>query len=298
MANELTVAVLGPGGVGGLLAALLSRTGHRVICLSGEKTAETLRTDGIRVRSARFGDFTARVEADTELREPVDACLVTVKHTALDAALDRVPAPVLSDGLLVPFLNGVEHPAALRARYRPERVAPAVVRVESTRVAAGVVEHGSPFAEIDLTGTDVPRPRLDALADAFAAAGPATRVLEDETAALWAKMSFLAPFALLTTRYGLPLGDVRTRHRDELTALVEETAAISRACGGPADPAQALARYDAFPPSTRSSMQRDAEAGRPLELDAIGGALLRAAERHGIPAPVATRVVGELHPFA
>ncbi|MFJ5994096.1 ketopantoate reductase family protein [Streptomyces sp. NPDC092370] len=298
MANELTVAVLGPGGVGGLLAALLSRTGHRVICLSGERTAEALRTDGIQVRSARFGDFTARVEADTELREPVDACLVTVKHTALDAALARVPAPVLSDGLLVPFLNGVEHPAALRARYRPDRVAPAVIRVESTRVAPGVVEHGSPFAEIDLTGTDVPRARLDALAEAFAAAGPATRVLEDETAALWAKMSFLAPFALLTTVYGLPLGEVRTRHRDELTALVEETAAISRACGGPADPAQALARYDAFPASTKSSMQRDAEAGRPLELDAIGGALLRAAERHGIPAPVVARVVGEVHPSA
>ncbi|MFJ7177445.1 ketopantoate reductase family protein [Streptomyces massasporeus] len=298
MANELSVAVLGPGGVGGLLAALLSRTGHRVICLSGEKTAEALRTDGIRVRSARFGDFTARVEADTELREPVDACLVTVKHTALDAALARVPTAVLSDGLVVPFLNGVEHPAALRARYRPDRVAPAVIRVESTRVTPGVVEHGSPFAEIDLTGTDVPRPRLDALAAAFAAAGPATRVLEDETATLWAKMSFLAPFALLTTRYGLPLGDVRTRHRDELTALVEETAAISRACGGPADPAQALARYDSFPSSTKSSMQRDAEAGRPLELDAIGGALLRAAERHGIPAPVAARVVAEVHPFA
>ncbi|MFI2635559.1 ketopantoate reductase family protein [Streptomyces collinus] len=294
MTNELTVAVLGPGGVGGLLAALLSRSGHRVICLSGEQTAKTLRTGGIQVRSARFGDFTARVEADTELREPVDACLVTVKDTALDAASARVPAPVLGDGLLVPFLNGVEHPAALRARYRPDRVAPAVIRVESTRVAPGVVEHGSPFAEIDLTGTDVPRPRLDALAEAFATAGPATRVLADETAALWAKMSFLAPFALLTTRYGLPLGDVRTRHRDELTALVEETAAISDACGGPADPAQALARYDAFPAATKSSMQRDAEAGRPLELDAIGGALLRAAERHGVAAPVAARVVREL----
>ncbi|MEU0382970.1 ketopantoate reductase family protein [Streptomyces chartreusis] len=294
MGNELTVAVLGPGGVGGLLAALLSRAGHRVICLSGEETARVLRTDGIRIRSAHFGDFTARVEADTRLREPVDACLVAVKHTALDAALARVPAPALADGLLVPFLNGVEHPATLRARYRPDRVAPAVIRVESTRVAPGVIEHGSPFAEIDLTGTAVPRNRLDALAEALDTAGPATRVQDDETAALWAKMSFLAPMALLTTRYGVPLGDVRTRHRDELIALVEETAAISRACGGPADPAQALDRYDAFPPQMKSSMQRDAEAGRPLELDAIGGALLRAAERHGIPAPVTARVVGEL----
>ncbi len=295
MANDaLTVAVLGPGGIGGLVAGLLARAGHPVICLAGEETVQVLRRDGIRVRSGRFGDFTARVEADTVLREPVDACLVAVKHTALEAALDRVPPQALGDGLLVPFLNGVEHPAALRARYGPGPVAPAVIRVESTRVAPGVIEHGSPFAEIDLTGEGVDRERLGALALALEAAGPVTRVLDDETAALWAKMSFLAPFALLTTLHAVPLGDVRTRHRDELTALVEETAAVSRACGGPTDPAQAMARYDAFPPQTRSSMQRDAEAGRPLELDAIGGALLRAADRHGVSVPVAARVVREL----
>ena len=289
-----TVAVLGPGGTGGLLAALLARAGHRVICLAGDDTAETLRTAGIQVRSGTFGDFTTPVEADTELREPVDACVIAVKHTSLHSALDRVPPTALGDGLLVPLLNGVEHPATLRTRYRPDRVAPAVIRVESTRVAPGVIDHGSPFAELDLTGEGVPRERLDALASALAAAGPTTRVLDDETAALWAKMSFLAPFALLTTLHALPLGEVRTRHREELTALVEETAAVSAACGGPADPAQALARYDAFPPGTKSSMQRDAEAGRPLELDAIGGALLRAADRHGVKVPVATRVVGEL----
>ena len=294
MANQYTVAVLGPGGTGGLLAALLSRAGHRVVCLAQEHTADALRRDGITVRSAQFGQFTAPVEAATELREDVDACLITVKHTALDAALDRIPPAALGDALAVPLLNGVEHPAALRARYRPDRVAPAVIRVESTRVAPGVIEHGSPFTEIDLAGDGVPRARLEALAAVLTAAGTTVRVAGDETAALWAKMAFLAPFALLTTRYGLPLGEARTRHRDELQALVAETTAVSRACGGPADPAGALARYDAFPPAAKSSMQRDAEAGRPLELDAIGGALLRAAERHGVPAPVTARLVQEL----
>ncbi|MFE7272191.1 ketopantoate reductase family protein [Streptomyces sp. NPDC057623] len=292
--DPLTVAVLGPGGIGGLLAALLSRAGHRVVCLAGDETAKALRTTGVQVRSALFGDFTAEVEADTELREPVDACLIAVKATTLDAALTRVPPTALGDALIVPFLNGVEHPATLRAHYGPDRVAPAVIRVESTRVAPGRIEHASPFAEIDLTGDAVPRDRLDALARALDTAGPTTRVLTDETAALWAKMSFLAPFALLTTRHALPLGDVRTLHREELTSLVEETAAVSRACGGTADPAQALARYDAFPPSTKSSMQRDAEAGRPLELDAIGGALLRAAERHGVAVPATAGLVREL----
>ncbi|MEU9451658.1 2-dehydropantoate 2-reductase [Streptomyces sp. NPDC048277] len=292
--HPLTVAVLGPGGVGGLLAALLSRSGHRVLCLAGEETAGTLRTTGIQVRSALFGEFTAPVEADTVLREPVDACLITVKATALDAALTRIPPAALGDALLVPFLNGVEHPALLRARYAPDRVAPSVIRVESTRLAPGLIEHGSPFAEIDLTGAKVPRPRLEALAEALTAAGPATRVLDDETSALWAKMSFLAPIALLTTRYTLPLGEARTRHREELASLVAEAAAVSRACGAPVDPAQALSRYDTFAPAAKTSMQRDAEAGRPLELDAIGGALLRAADRHGVPVPVTARIVREL----
>lgn len=298
MANDrLTVAVLGPGGVGGLLAALLARADHRVICLAGDETARVLAADGIRVRSAHFGDFTARVEADTELREPVDACLIAVKATALDAALERVPAKALGDaGLVVPLLNGVEHPAALRARYRPEQVAPAVIRVESTRLAPGLIEHGSPFAEIDLTGDTVPRARLDALAGALEWAGARVRIQDDEAATLWAKMSFLAPFALLTTRYGVPLGDVRTLHREELAALVEEIATVSRANGAPVDPAAALTRYDAFPAAMKSSMQRDAEAGRALELDAIGGALLRAAARVGVPVPVATRLVSELAP--
>ncbi|MFF7351245.1 ketopantoate reductase family protein [Streptomyces filipinensis] len=301
MTIKSTVAVLGPGGTGGLLAALLSRSGHRVVCLAQERTAGALRATGITVRSPQFGEFTAAVEADTALREPVDACLIAVKHTALDAALTRVPPATLGDALVVPLLNGVEHPARLRARYRPDRVAPAVIRVESTRLAPGVIEHGSPFTEIDLAGDGVPRARLDALAADLTAAGTTARVAEDETAALWAKMAFLAPFALLTTRYGLPLGEARTRHREELESLVAETTAVSRACGAPAEAAQALARYDAFPPGARSSMQRDAEAGRPLELDAIGGALLRAAGRHGVPVPVTARLLDELraagHPF-
>ncbi|MFE6284328.1 ketopantoate reductase family protein [Streptomyces sp. NPDC057877] len=294
--DKPTVAILGPGGVGGLLAALLARSGHRVICLASETTADTLRTRGLRVRSGQFGDFTATVEADTELREPVAACLITVKATSLDAALTRIPAHTIGDTLLVPFLNGVEHPALLRGHYHPSQVAPSTIRVESTRVTPGEIEHGSPFAQIDLAGDAVPRARLDSLATALTNAGVTTQTVDDENAALWTKMTFLAPIALLTTRYGLPLGEVRSRYREELTALVTETAAVSEACGGPSDPEGALARYDTFPPGNKTSMQRDAEAGRPLELDAIGGALLRAAARHGIEVPTVTRLVADLTP--
>ncbi|MFF9126063.1 ketopantoate reductase family protein [Streptomyces sp. NPDC014889] len=290
-----TVAVLGPGGVGGLLAALLSRAGHRVICLAGDATARSLREGGIQVRSGQFGDFTAKVEADTELREPVDLCVVAVKHTSLDAALDRVPPAVLgADGLVLPLLNGVEHPGTLRRRYGDDRVAAGVIRVESTRVAPGVIEHGSPFTEIDLAGARAHQ--LTGLAAVLESAGVRTRVAESETAVLWAKLAFLAPFALLTTRHDAAIGTVRTGHREELRALVGEISAVGRAAGAPLDADRTLAMYDALPAGMKSSMQRDAEAGRALELDAIGGAVLRAAQRYGVPAPTAARLVSELAP--
>jgi 2-dehydropantoate 2-reductase len=292
-ATPATVAVLGPGGVGGLLAAVLSRAGHRVVCLAREETASVLRERGITVRSAAFGDFTAAVEADTELREPVGLCVVAVKQTSLDAALERVPEGVLGpEAVMVPLLNGVDHVELLRGRYGAGRVAAGVIRVEATRVAPGVVEHGSPFCNVDLAG--LPEPVLGPVVALLSSAGVGARIASSEASALWSKLSFLAPFALLTTRHSTDAEGVRTVHREDLVALTEEITAVASACGASLDPAKSLAMYDACPPGMQSSMRRDAEAGRPLELDAIGGAVLRAAERHGVPAPVTARLVREV----
>lgn len=293
-----TVAVLGPGGVGGLLAALLARAGHRVICLAGPDTAEVLNLSGIRVRSRQYGDFTAAVEAAGELTEPVDACLIAVKSTGLVAALQRVPQEVLGDAPVLPLLNGFEHMAALRSTYRPEQVAAGVIRVESTRVAPGVIEHATAFSDVDVASRTAPRQVLDGLVALLSGAGIRSRVVDDEPTALWTKLSFLAPMALLSTRYGLPLGGVRTERRDEMLALVEETTAAGRAEGAVVDAAATIRMCDAAPADAWPSMRRDAEAGRPLELDTIGGAVLRAARRHDLAAPVIERLVHDLTPAA
>ena len=292
--TPVRVAVLGPGGVGGLLAAMLARAGHEVVCLAGDSTVEVLRNKGIRLSSAQFGEFTAQVEADTRLREPVDLCFIGVKQTALEDSLARLSPEALGDGLIVPLLNGVEHPALLRERYRPELVAPAMIRVESTRLEPGVIEHTSPFAEIDLASTTAPRARLDAAADVLRAAGLSANVLDDEATVVWTKMTFLVPIALTTTRYLLPTGEIRERHWDEMLAAAAEVVAVARACGAAVDLASAEAGLRRFPAAAKSSMQRDAEAGRPLELDAIGGAVLRAAALRGVPVPTITKLVLEL----
>ena len=287
----LRVAVLGPGGVGGLLAGLLARAGHDVLCIARDSTAEILRAEGVHVRSGMFGEFTARVSADTALREPVDLCFVTVKHTALDDGLERVSAEALGDGLIIPLLNGVEHPQALRERYRPELVVPGVIRVEATRLQPGVIVHTSPFADIELASGTASRRRMEAAAQVLAGAGFGSRVRDDEGEMLWAKMGFLAPTALLTTRYMQTVGEIRTEHGAELSAAIAEVAAVAGACGAKLDPARIEGFFRAVQADMKSSMLRDAEAGRPIELDAIGGSVLRAAALHGVPVPVFTELV-------
>ncbi|MDQ8701549.1 2-dehydropantoate 2-reductase N-terminal domain-containing protein [Streptomyces sp. LHD-70] len=230
-----TIAVLGPGGVGGLVAGLLARDGHRVICLAREETAAVLAERGVTVRSGTFGDFTARVEADTELREPVDALIVAPKETGLRSALERVPREALGAGLAVPLLNGFEHVDVLRGRYPAEQVVPGTIRVESTRVGPGVIEHGGLNARIELASSTAPHARVEAFAEVLRGAGQQVDVLADETAMLWGKLSFLLPMALLSTRYGVPVGEVRTVHRDRMLAVIGEFAEVAAAQGAPLD---------------------------------------------------------------
>ncbi|MFF9526650.1 ketopantoate reductase family protein [Streptomyces achromogenes] len=286
--TSLTVAVLGPGGVGGLIGALLARDGHRVICLAGEPTAAALRQGGLRVESAQYGDFTTAVEADTRLREAVDAVFVTVKQTSLDEALDRVPAPALGNAVVIPLLNGLDHLRLLRERYPVAEVAAGTIKVEATRTAPGRINHTSPFADLELAAP------LDEFAEQLRHASLGVTLRSDETAMLWDKLAFLAPFALLTTRHRADVGTVRSDRRPELLAVLDEITAVARAAGAQVSTETVLSFFDRVPDTMRSSMQRDAEAGRPLEVDAIGGAVLRAGAAHRVETPVTARLVAEI----
>jgi 2-dehydropantoate 2-reductase len=288
------VAVLGPGGVGGLLAALLARRGDRVTCLAPPATAAHLAANGLELRSPALGDARVAVEAATRLDHPVDVCFVTVKATQLGAAVEAVPAGALGDGLVVPFLNGIDHVAWLRGRYPPDQVVAGTIRVESTRVGPGVIEHASPFAVVELAAGKAPRARVEELGARLAETGLDVTVRDDEATALWSKLAVLAPIALVTTWTAAPFGEARDGHRDELAAVTHEIARAARADGVELDPAAILAILDRLPDGMRSSMQKDAAAGRPIELDAIGGTILRAAARAGTDAPVTARLVAEL----
>jgi 2-dehydropantoate 2-reductase len=292
--DRLNVAVLGPGGVGGFLGAMLARGGDSVVMLAGDDTARAIAEGGLRVESQKFGTFAVAVPTASRLTQPVDACFITVKATHLRDALDRVPANVLGSGLVIPFLNGLEHIELLRTVYPPASVVAATIRIETTRAAAGLIRQTSPFVSIEMAASASNHDRVESIAAHLRAAGLDVRVRDDELAMLWDKFALLAPLALLTTHERANVGAIRTRRRADAVALIGEVAAVAAADGVHVDPDAVLRLMDSVPESMESSMQRDQAAGRPLELDALGGALLRRASKAGISVPVTQRLVYEL----
>jgi 2-dehydropantoate 2-reductase len=99
-------AVLGPGGVGGLVASLLAAAGHDVVVLACPSTAAHVAEHGLRLTSDRFGEIRVRPQAAERLAVPVDAAVVTTKATSLVEALDRLPPERVGAAVLLPLLNG------------------------------------------------------------------------------------------------------------------------------------------------------------------------------------------------
>ncbi len=282
----MSVAVLGVGGVGGLVAGALAAVAGDVTVIAREETATHVAHEGIAVRSPLLGEFVARPAATAALGQPVETLIVAVKAPALEAALERV---TVAPEVVVPLLNGVEHLELLRVRFGDDRVAAGVIRVMSYRRGPGEIEHVSPDARIDLAATDDDlRRRLAPLAEGLRHAGLEVRLGADEADVMWSKLARLCPLALTTTAYDAPVGEIRADpiNRAELEAAVDEVALIARAEGAASvDSAVARAELESAPEELSSSMRHDVARGEPPELDAIAGAVLRAGRRHGLVAP-------------
>jgi 2-dehydropantoate 2-reductase len=279
------IAVLGPGGVGGFVAAALAHAGEEVVVVAREPTAEHIAEHGITVESVVLGSFRARPRATAELGETADVLLVAPKATGLETALERVRS---DPGLVVPLLNGVEHMQTLRERFGAQRVAAGVIRIESARVAPGEIVQSSPSVRVDLASELAAlRKPVEALAGTLRRAGIEVHIGASEAQVLWSKLVRLNALACTTSAADATIGFIRTdaRWRAVLERCVAETAAVANAEGASLDPRAGLAELEAAHPDLGSSMRRDIAAGELPELDAIAGAVLRAGARHGLSTP-------------
>jgi 2-dehydropantoate 2-reductase len=276
-------AVLGAGGVGGLVGGALAKSDHPVTLLVRPGRRDHY-PELLTVESEPLGTFEAPVRVADRLDQPYDVIWITVKAMALEEALAAVPPEELRDGVVVPLLNGVDHVKQLRDRYGPERVLPGTIRVEAEQRGPGRVRHLSTFADVQVAPSPATWERAAVLCEELRGAGLTCDVRDAEATMLWSKLCFLAPFALATTASGEPLGVVRSDPSwwVQLEECVNEACAVGHAEGAKVTPEPILAALEGLPEGFRSSMQKDVAAGRPPELDAIAGPILRGGCEYGI----------------
>ena len=232
-----------------------------------------------RPSGAGASSITGPAKAVAELTDPVDVLWIATKTYQLQTALESVQ---IAPGSVVPLLNGVDHIAALRARFGQESVVPATIAVEAERIAPGQFIQRSPFVRLNIASSG--EPRLAAIVARLGDLGFACQFIPNEQTLLWSKLCFLAPFALATSASGMNVGQILAdgAWKQKLIAAIAEACAVANANGAEVYAAQSRAVFDSMPPAMRSSMQKDLAAGRQLELDAIGGPIVRGGERYGI----------------
>jgi 2-dehydropantoate 2-reductase len=280
-------AILGPGGVGGLIGACLAHAGASVTLVVRREALEQYPKQ-LRLESP-FGNFTVDVTVAAEV-PPVDVLWITVKATQLEPALTALKNPDAVRGI-VPLLNGIDHVSVLRARYGAGRVIPATIAGEFERVSPGHIVHRTPFARLNVSSTG--RALLGSTIDQLQKIGLTCAFIDDEPTLMWSKLVFLAPFALATTAADKTVGEVFAdpQWRNLGEACVREACAVAVAEGAKVDAEKVLSGVVGFPANMRSSMQKDVDKHNPPELDAIAGPILRGARRHRIEVPATKKLV-------
>jgi 2-dehydropantoate 2-reductase len=270
-------AILGAGAIGGLLGTAFASVGEDVTMIV---RAERLQSYPAMLTLERpAGALTGPAKAVSALTAPVDALWIATKTYQLKSALEAVKS---LPRCVVPLLNGVDHIAVLRSQFGHDRVVPATIAIEAEKLAPGRFIQRAPVVRLNLAASG--EPLLGASIGKITPLGFASKFIANEQTLLWSKLCFLGPFALVTSASGMNAGEILADAvwNGKLSSAVAEACAVANASGAEIDKGQIQAIIANSPPGMRSSMQKDVAAGRQLELDAIGGPVLRGGEKYGI----------------
>lgn len=290
----MRICVYGAGGVGAYVGGRLLAGGHDVRFVARGKNLEALRTQGLRIKSAQ-GDLvlpTVSATDDPGSIGPVDAVLFGVKLYDLESAAAALQPLLGTNTMVVPVQNGVDAAQRLAAVLQSAHVVKGAVYVVSFLSGPGQVEHRSPFCKLVLAEFDNQASgRTAAFASALNASGVEATVSPDIELDLWRKFAMLAPFAAVACLARSNVGEVLSNPptRSLLSDAITEVVAVARARGMAMPDETAAATLQAmgnFPPLSRPSMLLDLEAGRPLELESLSGAVARFGQQAGVPTPV------------
>lgn len=300
----MRIAVVGAGGVGGYFGGKLALAGVDTTFIVRGSTLAALRTGGLRVDSPS-GDFHLPDPQVTDAASATgvfDVVLMAVKAWQLADAAKGIMPLVSEEGVVVPLENGIDAPDVLRPIVGNTRVAGGLCAIVSFIVEPGHIRHAAfdpivMFGELDHTRSE----RLERLREAFSRAGVKAEIPPDIQHSMWTKLLFIATmsgFGALT-RVAVDVWRATPEIRALVAEALREIVAVAAARGidlGPEAVPTTLHRYDAMAAGSTASLQRDITEGKPSELDAQLGAIVRLAREARVPVPVTEFVYHALLP--
>ena len=301
----MRIAIFGAGGLGGYYGARLQQAGNQVGFIARGAHLAAIREQGLRILSP-LGDAHLQdlhISDDPADIGPVDAVIVAVKTWQIPEVA-RALSPLLGEQtVVVPFLNGVEASDGLAAVIGEGCVVGGLSKVFAMVESPGVIRHFHTEAHVEMGELDGGvSDRIHALCRVFEGAGVGSSASGDIRSALWKKLLMVASWSGLGALARSPMGTMRGD--PQIRALVEQSMdegiAVGQARGHAVDTTfkdELWAFYEAMPETATSSMMRDILAGRPSELDAWNGAIVRFGLEMNVATPVQHMTYALLRPM-
>jgi len=301
----MRILMLGAGGVGGYFGAKLAQAGEDVTFLARGRHLAAIRASGLRVRSVIDGEWVVKATAVEELTDtaPVDAVFLSVKANDTEGVLERARPAVGPDTAVVSLQNGVQSVEIIDRVLGPGHALGGAAYIFAVIEEPGVIAHRLlgriAFGELDGRRTA----RAERVLAALTAAKIPVDLSPDIRRVMWEKYLLICAQAGMTAVSRAPSGALRAHEPTwaMYRALVEEVAAVGRAEGialGADSVAGVMKAAESLAPTAYSSLHHDLVNGKPLELDALHGHLVRLGQRHGVPTPMASAVYAALLPHA
>jgi 2-dehydropantoate 2-reductase len=292
----MKILVMGAGAVGAYYGARLQQAGEDVVFCARGENLRALRERGLDITSIR-GDLKLAVTATDDPRQfaPYDLILFCVKVYDTEAAAARIKGCLAPGGAILTLQNGVENEARLAELFGAGAVMGGNARIGAELVAPGKIVHNTTgtieFGELDGGITE----RAKAIAQAMDRAGILGELSTNIRASRWDKLMWNAAFNTVTTLTRRTVGEVLDDPEGHalVRTLMEEVRAAAAAEGVelPAERiAQVLAHSGRNLRPLRSSTLQDLERGKPLEVEALIGVIVRSARRHGLKAPASESI--------
>ena len=302
----MRIAIFGTGGIGGYFGGRLAQAGEDVVFIARGEHLQAMRTNGLRVDSVK-GDFIIKpVQATDDPKQVgnVDMILVGVKAWQVPEAAQAMRPMVGPDTFVLPLQNGVEAPSQLAAVLGAEHVLGGLCGLMVFIAGPGHIRHAAVdpfigFGELD----NRPSERVKRLSQVFSRIqGIRLENPPDIHVGLWRKFLMITPSTGVGAVTRAPTGIYRsqpgTRRMFEQVADEICHVAWARKIALPQDSVSwILARIDSMPPEVTTSIQRDIMNGRPSELEALNGAVVRMGKEVGVETPVNAFIYYSLLPM-